>query len=325
MNLCGEMHLDKRTTASDRTVQGILEEFGEHTQRLEVHFEPLERDRMTDARFIRFFQRIWLHIDSRNLQKLKVHPLYLDAARVNVFGSELAEFPELEELDLNIPLIGENLNSDEPFDIWCPKLKVLRLSGNFGIEMPADRSPTMLQTLEIAFNCLLDEDKVKALLKLNPNLSELILRGVDDVDDLNEFLDYLVSIEMHRTLTGLVLQLRHDASNNELPHIIYTLRPTLMQFTQLRTLDIAGFGNLAIKGNAHLFGMLENLEVLVISSPLWNLAMEVNVEFLRTFAANAPPKLRKFWLKRLMVKRTVWEAFLKLMPKTCECYKIATG
>lgn len=317
--------MDKETTASDQMVQAILEEFGAHTQRLEVYFEQLKRDRMTDVRFIRFFQRIWLYIDSRNLEKIKVHPLYLNASRVNVFGSELVEFPALRELDLDIPLISEHLNSDQPFDVWCPKLKVLRLSGNFGIEISADRSPTMLQTLEIAFNVLLDEDKVKALLKLNPNLSELILRGVDDVDDLNEFLDYLVSIEMHRTLTSLVLQLRRDASNNELPHIIYTLRPTLMQFTQLRTLDIAGFGNLAIKGNAHLFGMLENLEVLVISSPLWNLAMEVNMEFLRTFAANAPPKLRKFWLKRLMVKRTVWEEFLKLMPKTCKCNKIATG
>lgn len=319
------MHLDKEITASVQLVQGILEEFGAHTQHLEITSDHIKRDPMTDSRVIRFFQRTWLYIDSTKLKKIKVHPLYLDASRVNYFGSEMAEFPELEELDLNIPLVSANLNADLPFDVWCPKLRILRLSGNFGIDITPEISPTNLHTLEIGFNILIDSDQVKSLLKMNPHLTELILTGVNDVDDLNEFLDYLVSIDMHRTLTGLVLQLRRHASNNELPHIIYTLRPTLTMFTQLRSLDIAGFGNLAVMGNAHLFGMLPNLEVLVISSPYWNLAMEVNEDFFRTFAAYTPPKLMKFWLKRLMVKRTVWDHFLKLIPITCKCYKIATG
>lgn len=324
----GLISLDQEIIDEESDYRQILQEFGAYTNRIEIVGGERVRDRFTDHRNIRLFQCIWLYVNSATVKSLKVHPFYLEADRVNFFGSEVVEvLPQLEELDLLIPLVSANLNCKVPFDVWCPELRILRLSGNFGMDIPADKMPTTLHTIDINYNILIELEQIQTLLHANRfTLRHLILTGLNEIDDLNTFLDFLITIDLHRMLKTLALQLRRHASNVELPHILYTLKPNLSRFQTLKQLDIAGFGNLAANyNNAQIFGTLQHLEVLIISSPLFNLSMEVNEDFLKAFAQNVPANLKEFWLKRLMVKSSVWNKFLALMPPTCKCYRIATG
>lgn len=322
-----QITFDQAILDTEADYRKILTEFGVYTARVEIIGGERPRDQLTHHRTIRLFQCIWLHVNPNTLRGIKVRPFYLEADRVNFFGSEVVEkFPQLEELDLLIPLVSNNLNCHVPFDTWCPQLRILRLSGDFGMDIPADKMPTTLHTIDINFNILIELEQIQMLLRMNQTtLRHLMLTGLNEIDDLNSFLDFLISIGLHRSLATLVLQLRRHTLNKAVAQFPYMLHLNLTRFQALAVLDIAGFGNLANLPNAHLFGKLLRLKVLVISSPLFNWSMKVDEDFLQMFAQNVPPQLTEFWLKRLLVKPATWNAFLRLMPPTCKCYRIAIG
>lgn len=310
---------------SEKKYREILSEFGENCDRVAICGVERPRDHRTEYRNIRLFHCIWHYVNAATLIYLKVHPFELEADRVNFFGAAVVEeLPALEELDLFIPLVSANLNCSEPFDQWCPQLRILRLSGHFGIDMPADRMPTQLHTIDIRHNVLIEQEHIELLIKMNRHtLRHLTLIGLNEIEDINRFLKILITMDVHRHLQTLVLQLRRDWANPIWPYSLYWLGDQLLHFQALKVLDIAGFGNMANAMNASRFGGLHQLEVLVISSPQFNLSVEASEEFLMAFAANLPPLLKEFWLKRMIVKPTIWKAFRNAMPAKCKCYQLA--
>lgn len=320
----GKISLDTELLGCEATYRDIFAAFGSHTDRIEIVSSIRSRDHRTEHRNSRLFHWLWRYVNAKTIKSLKVHPFELQADRMNFFGSHSINIlPQLTELDLAIPLASANLNCDVPFNVWCPQLQVFRVTGHFGMDIPCQYMPTRLHTIEIKHNLLIEQEQIRQLIKANRHtLQHLVLVGLNEIEDTNRFLDILIACGVHRTLKTLVLQLRREWCNTQWPHSLYTLRTNLLQFGALNVLDIAGFGNIANLTNARLFAGLQTLEVLVISSPLFNLSVEADEDFLAVFPQHLPPRLKEIWLKRLMVKPTVWKRFRQSMPATCSCHHI---
>lgn len=299
--------------------KSILEEFGWYTFDLQITGK-MPSEAYLQSNIIAFIELLWVYLNPNNLRRLIIHPINLKLPPINFFSSNITKFRNIEELDFTVPFLNDNGNGVVLFNIHCPRIRILRIAGPTSINWTIFSMPTTLHTLQITFNSLIEEYYLRQLISFNPGLKHLHLKGVTEIYDLNKFIQYLISIDLHVSLETLELQLRRIATTYQPPHVMYTLKPFIQEFVQLKKLDIAGFGNLATIENVRTFEGIQKLEVLIISSPLWDLAMEVSKEFLDTFAVHVPPNLRELWIKRMIVKRTNWDSFTASLENRCNCH-----
>lgn len=293
--------VDSSVRRSVRRSNEMLYIFGQSIRRL--HHLSLPSNIRKSPFVLQYFniaKMEWLCVERRMLEH------YIDGWRTGKYDC-------FEELKVLYVTNWEDVNTSEiplciDFPTCFPALLSLDMVYPVACVFDEANSPRNLQTLHAWNEDADDQQTIKLLLRLSPNLTDLDYQFYGSKN--NQFLSTLIDVDMHNTLERLqVAGHFHDWAR--------PLIDLLAKFHRLKHLHISIRDNGNLIGLIDAFQMMPQLESLDIRGSVPYMMKEWR-RFLKAFpAAPFSRNLKSFHFWPKIGNETAWLKFVDAMPQTC--------